>query len=149
MPSISKEELFQNYEWKIIKKIILQEFPWIIDLDVDPSNLEIYSTIFVDLIIDPFVFSDTYNVKIKNYVLDQIEKGEKVDELYLSLIFNISEELESEIFDKIYKLVFLVVNSKSLPDELRFSTFRPVGFDKIIIKPSERFIDEAKSRLNG
>ena len=149
MSRITKEELLQNYEWKTMKRVLKREFPWLVDIDVNSENLQNYISVLIELVIDPFVFSDTFNVGIKKSILVDLMNKEEVKEYYLPMIFDVSDRFETELYDRILNLLKMVRDSKSLPDELIFSQSRPINLDTIIIKPSDHFVKEAKKRLYG
>ena len=46
---MTPEQLNDNYEYKITKKVILREFPWVKEFVVDPNTINDYGLIFVDL----------------------------------------------------------------------------------------------------
>lgn len=149
MNLITKDELIENYEWKVIKRVLKSELPWIIDIDVDAENLDKYNSILIDIIIDPFEFSKEYNVPIFKRILKDIILGKEISYYDFKLIFNVDDEFDSEMSKKLLTLLSTIKNTKSLPEELRFSNKRGIHFNQIIIKPNENFIEEAKNLTYG
>jgi hypothetical protein len=59
-------ELLTNYEYKITKKGLLREFPFIVDvLDTDEHDFQKYkSVIFITLVIDPYILANMFGAKV-------------------------------------------------------------------------------------
>ena len=73
---VTPTEVENNYEFKLMKKVLRQEYPWIKDVLV-PSDEEInkYNLIFLPIVIDPFILQKEVGLPlerwIKRYLTDE------------------------------------------------------------------------------
>ena len=116
---ITVDQLYNNYEYKITKKVILNEFPWIKDMTFDGENVNEYNLIFVTLHMDPFELSDITGWAVYKWALKDIEKGEVYDTTYLSTMMNVSYEDAKPLTNKIDETFKSVHKSAAIPPELR------------------------------
>jgi hypothetical protein len=118
----TQEELYNNYEFKVIRKAIMREFPWIKDVSVTPENLEKYNLIFVDFDIDPIKLGEEMGWKLTPWVKTAFENDKEYHGMYLSLFFqNIDQGHEDvrKITQGIIDLMNSVGKSPAFPPELR------------------------------
>jgi hypothetical protein len=53
---VTQKEVEDSYEFKLMKKILKREFPWIVDVLVpDDEEVNKYGLIFLPIVIDPFL----------------------------------------------------------------------------------------------
>jgi hypothetical protein len=69
---MTREELENNYEYKVTKKALMREFPFIKDVFVkEDEEINKWSFgIFLDLIIDPFAFGHQYGFRVWGPVIN-------------------------------------------------------------------------------
>lgn len=116
---ITKDELYNNYEYKITKKVILNEFPWIKDITFDGENINEYNLIFVTLHMNPFELSDITGWPVYKWALKEIERGDTFNTSYLSIMMGITYEQAKPINDEIDETFKSVHKSQAIPPELR------------------------------
>ena len=121
---ITREEFLDNYEYKVIKRLLKKEFPFIIDV-VPTENFEDYSSVhFVYVIIDPNKFMEEYpEAKLYSYIkyLGEIFMPGYVYGMSFKFFFESEEDLypiQEEISDTIRG----VHNSNSIPSDLKLPT---------------------------
>ena len=52
---MTQEEVENNYTYKIVRKVLMSEYPWIKDVQLDVPRLENFKyVIFLDIYIDPY-----------------------------------------------------------------------------------------------
>jgi hypothetical protein len=114
------EEIQNNYEFKVVRRIMMKEFPWIKNVIVDPTSLDIYNPIFLDVDIDPELFAKTYGYTLSPMVNKVIEQGKEYATMYLSL-FLVQTAYEDTVFitNKIRDLINKIRHSPVIPDELK------------------------------
>ena len=61
---MTPEQLENNYEFKVVRRALMREYPWIKDVTFKPSELEKYNLIFLDLIVDPIKMGEAYGYNI-------------------------------------------------------------------------------------
>ncbi len=56
---ITYEELMDNYEFKVSKKMLMREYPWIKDVTYkNPEDINKYNLIFIDIVVDPYELAE-------------------------------------------------------------------------------------------
>jgi hypothetical protein len=121
---ITREEFLDNYEYKVTKRLLKKEFPFIIDV-VPTENFEDYASVhFVYVIIDPNKFMEEYpEAKIWSHLkyLGEIFMPGYVYGMSFKFFFDTEEDylpLQKEIDDTIKG----VHNSQAIPSDLKLPT---------------------------
>ena len=118
------EELYDNYEFKVVKRAILREFPWIKNVTVTQWNLDKYSTIFLDFDVDLPRLLETYGWEPYPGALRAWKKNKYYHSMYLSLFGNVSYEEARPVTKDIEKLATAVGDSPALPSDLKIKKGR-------------------------
>lgn len=135
-PFLTKEQVINTYEWKIVDRIIKQEFPWITNMDVDENHLNDYNAIFVTIGVDPKIFSEMYDVKLS--YLGEIGFLKNKKNSFLMLMFDITYERGKEITDDINKVFNSVHFTKALPEDMKLPNNRMLSVgDYVFVYNSE------------
>jgi hypothetical protein len=119
---MTKQELENNYEYKITKRALLKEFPFIKEVRL-PEDEEINKWkyyVYLELVIDPYILSQTYDIPVWDIVTRSLRRGEPYWSSYLSIFFTDGREKVSQINREMGTLINGIHNSKALPDELKF-----------------------------
>jgi hypothetical protein len=118
---MTPEEVKNNYEFKVTKRALLNELKWIKDVRLVESDLVIYNTIFIDIVIDPILLANQFDWIINRWVKPNYRSSSP------SLIFDISyEEGEKKVTDSILKILNDAHGSKAIPQELKLPSSRPI-----------------------
>lgn len=139
---VTKEEVENSYEFKLVKRIILREYPWIKDVVV-PSDEEIneYNIIFLDIVMDPFelqretgwplaswikfyLTTPNHPLKIKDYTYVSS---------YLSTMFDTDRDTVSPIHHDIEKTMRSVQKSPAIPSDLKLGKERSFAIGQYAI----------------
>jgi hypothetical protein len=125
---MTKEELDNNYEYKITKRALMKEFPFIKDIsprDDEDINRWKYS-IYLEVVIDPYILGQIYGIPVWPYVTRSLQRGEPYWAPYLNTFFN-----NSDVIDRINKemgnTILTIRKSKALPDELKLHKQLEIG----------------------
>jgi hypothetical protein len=125
---MTKEELENNYEYKITKRALMKEFPFIKEIsarDEHDINRWKYS-IYLEAVIDPYILGQMYGIPVWPYVTRSLQKGEPYWAPYLNTFFN-----NSDVIDRINKdmgnTILTIRKSKALPDELKLDKELEIG----------------------
>ena len=125
---MTKEELENNYEYKITKRALMREFPFIKDIyakDDDDINKWKYS-IYLELVIDPYILGQIYGIPVWNLVTRSLQRGEPYWAPYLGTFFtdrDVTDTIDKDMGDTI----LAIHKSKALPDELKLDRKLEVG----------------------
>jgi len=122
---MTREQLENNYEYKVTKKALMREFPFIKDVYVkDDNDINKWkSTIYLDLIIDPFAFAHQYGFRVWGPIINALKRGEDYMSPYISLFIGDSDrtELASPVNKAMEELMYGIRNSPAIPHELKLS----------------------------
>jgi hypothetical protein len=125
---MTREQLENNYEYKITKKALMREFPFVKDVHVkDDDDINKWNrTVYLDLIIDPFAFAHQYGFRVWGPIINALKRGEPYMSPYLSifidrvgLAYPVNKAME-ELMDGIHK-------SPAIPHELKLGKLLKIG----------------------
>lgn len=126
------EELYDNYQFKVVKKALMREYPWIKDVFVKESDLNNYGVIFYNLDIDPIMLGEQMGWEITPWVKTAAERGKEYHAMYLSLFFDkVSFEETKEIHNELNDLANSVGKSPAFPKDLLLKGDRPFSIGDI------------------
>lgn len=118
---MTKEELYDNYEFKVTKRTLMNEFPFIKDVYVEDdeaiNKYEHYIWLTVD--IDPYQMGQMYGLKVANFVTRALKRGEPYWAPYLSTLMVGSVDDTWPIRQALEKVMSGVHYSPALPSELK------------------------------
>lgn len=113
------EDLINNYEYKVVKKMVMQEYPWIKDMFIkDPQEINKYNTIYVDFIVDPYELAEEIDGDLAGYVT-RLYFNTDYRTPFLSIFFDRGRDEAKKIQDDIEKLMVYVNQSPAIPASLR------------------------------
>jgi hypothetical protein len=117
------EELENNYTYKIIRKVLMREFPWIKDVQVDAPRLKDFRyVIFLDIYIDPYELGKKWGWEVSKWIEGYIERNEPYESTVLSPFFVGSTDdmgIQKGILEKTIKGV---QDSPAIPPDMRIPT---------------------------
>jgi hypothetical protein len=130
---MKKEELDNSFILKIANKMVKRDYPWVKEVviapNIDSEDFNKFkSYIFVDIIIDPKLFAETYDLTLSSYVQNMIKNNKSDDTYYLTTLVdddfksegsNISDEIDS-LFKSLSRNSVIPSNS-NLPRNKAFS----------------------------
>lgn len=118
---MTKEELYDNYEFKVTKRTLMNEFPFIKDVYAEDeeaiNRYEHYIWLSVD--IDPYQMGQMYGLKVANFVTRALKRGESYWAPYLSTLMVGSVDDTWPIRQALEKVMSGVHYSPALPSELK------------------------------
>ena len=118
------EELYDNYEFKVVKRALMKEFPWIKDVTASQDNLDRYSSIFLDFEIDLPQLLQTYDWPAYRGAQYAWDKGNYFHAMYLTLFAEIPYEDGKAVTNQIEALYQAIHKSPALPSDLRLKEGR-------------------------
>jgi len=118
---MTKEELENNYTFRVVSKVLKRQFPFITDISVDEEDLSKYKhSIFLNISVNPFVLGQMFGVRVASYVTRTLERGETYQSIYLSIMFGGSASNEMhELQELMRKVIKNTTESSSIPHEMR------------------------------
>jgi hypothetical protein len=121
------EELYDNYTFKLIRRALIREFPYIKNVFVNPHDLGKYNSIFLNFDFDPDIWGEMYNDPMVTWLKSEVDKGTYVDLSYPNTATNMAYEEYQPIKKSIEKVMSEVANSEAVPQELKIQGKRPVN----------------------
>jgi len=118
------DELYDNYEFKVVKRAIMKEFPWIKNVSVTQDNLDRYSSIFLDFEIDLPQLLQTYDWPAYVGAQRAWDKGHYFHAMYLTLFADALYEDSKAVSNQIEALYQAIHKSPALPTDLRLKEGR-------------------------
>lgn len=115
--NMTEDELKNNYEFKITKKVLLREFPWIKDVQVR-GDINQYNLIFLDIYLNPYDLQKLYGWPFMWYGPKVLREGQYFSP-HISTIFDIPYEEGRPVVDAIEKTIDAIHNSPAIPRDLK------------------------------
>jgi hypothetical protein len=127
---MTAQELNDNYEYKITKRALIKEFPFIKDVSVKEEAINKWSElIYIDLIIDPFAFAQQYGFRVWGPIINALKRGENYRFPYISMFIGNDDrvELASPINKAMDELMYGIHKSPAIPHELKLGKELVIG----------------------
>jgi len=121
------EELYDNYTFKLIRRALMREFPYIKNVFVNPFDLGKYNTIFLNFEFDPAIWEQMYDDEFQEWLKKEIEAGKYIDVSFPMTATNMTYEEYQPIKKSIEKVMSEVIQSEAVPPELKIQGHRPVA----------------------
>jgi hypothetical protein len=127
--TMTEQELYDNYTFKVVKRALMREFPFIKNVYVkDPADIDKYkSYIFLDVDINPYEFSHMYGLKVDPTVNKYLRRGEPFWAPYLSMFIKGGVEETYPIKIAINDLVHSIQKSSAIPQEFKLDRELDIG----------------------
>ena len=121
------EELYDNYTFKLIKRALMREFPYIKNVFVGDFDLGKYNTIFLNFELDPTIWEEMYDDEFQGWLKGAMDDGKYVDLSYPITASYMTYDEYQPIKRKIEKVMSQVANTDAVPRELKIQGNRPVA----------------------
>ena len=120
---MTQEEVENNYTYKIVRKVLMREYPWIKDVQLDVPRLENFTyVIFLDIFIDPYELGKEHDWTVARWIETSIKNNGPYDSTMLSLFFVGSTDDMREQKEHVNKTISDVQESPAIPPEMRLPT---------------------------
>ena len=123
----STEQLYDNYTFKLLRRSLMREFPYIKNVFVNFFDLGRYNTIFLNFDFDPAIWGEMYNDPMVKWLKDVTDEGGYIDLSYPTTATNMEYDEYQPIKKSIEKVMSDVFNSEAVPKELKIQGQRPVA----------------------
>lgn len=127
------DELRNNYEFKVVKRALMREYPWIKDVIINEEEINRFSIIFIELAIDHELFAQTYDSELTSWVKTAIKYDKKYRGMYPRTILKTDETTQSKITDSIEDIIDAIHDSPALPQELKLKDGRKLKIGAYIV----------------
>jgi hypothetical protein len=139
---VTPTEVENNYEFKLMKKVLRQEYPWVLDVLVpNDEDINKYNLIFLPIVIDPFILQKEVGLPIeswiKRYLTDerykQTYRQYAYVSSYISTMFNGDRDITRDLQEKVDILMKSVGRSAAIPNDLKLGKGRQFSSGEFII----------------
>ena len=131
MPSefpLTYEEFLDNYEFKVAKRMLLREYPWIKDVFFrNPEEVNKYNLIFLDVTFDPFELAQQDGWRLASYIVRTIERGDDFWSPYLSIFFTTNTDDARALVQEMDKSLESIHASPAIPKEMKLPEHRKLN----------------------
>jgi hypothetical protein len=131
MPSefpLTYEEFLDNYEFKVAKRMLLREYPWIKDVFFrNPEEVKKYNLIFLDVTFDPFELGEQEGWRLASYVITNVQRGDDFWSPYLSTYFRTNTDDARALVQEIDKSLEGIHSSPAIPKEMKLPEHRKLN----------------------
>jgi len=121
------EELNNNYTFRLIRRALMKEFPYIKDVFVNPFDLGKYNTIFLNFELDPAIWEQMYEDEFQGWVKKEMDAGKYIDISFPMTATNMTYDEYQPIKKRIERVMSEVIQSEAVPQELKIQGHRPVA----------------------
>jgi hypothetical protein len=135
------EELIDNYEFKVSKKMLMREYPWIKDVQYkNPNDINKYNLIFIDLVVDPYELAEEYGWDVVWYINRRVRDGDFPNYAYLSILFDGPKSTEGakDLQNQIEKDLHSIHKSAAIPQELKLPDGRRLTIGGVYVDPNTK-----------
>jgi hypothetical protein len=131
-PHLTLDQLYDNYQFKVVKKALMREYPWIKNVTVDEEELNKYGLIFLNLDIDPAMVGEQQGWTMTPWVKNAYRDGMNYHGMYLSLFYDqLNYDDVKEVQDDINLLANSVGQSPAFPKDLLLQGGRTFGIGEV------------------
>ena len=120
---MTQQEIENNYTYKVVRKVLMREYPWIKDVQLDVPRLVNFTyVIFLDIFIDPYELGKEHGWDVARWIESSIKRNEPYESMSLSLFFNGSTDEMRELKNEVSKTIEDVQQSPAIPQDMRLPT---------------------------
>ena len=117
---MTAQEIQDNFTYKIVRKVLLREFPWIKDVQLNIQDLERFvHVIFLDVYINPYILGEERGFEVANWIESSIRNKEDYDTSVITMYFNGSSDEMRAVTQEVNDTIEATQNSPAIPPDLR------------------------------
>ena len=117
---MTQEEVENNYTYKIIRKVLMREYPWIKDVQLDVPGLEKFEyALFLDIYINPYELGEERGYNVARWIEASIRNKEDYYTSVITMYFDGSSEEMRAITQEVNDTIPATQNSPAIPVDLR------------------------------
>ena len=131
--SLTPQELYDNYEYKVTVKALKREYPWILNIGLEEDKLNDYNLIFIDVYYDPYKIKEEFGWDLARWVISDIENGREFSAPYLSTGFECTYEDAREVQDEVDDTMKAIHKSPAMPQDLKLPGDRRITVGRWIV----------------
>ena len=142
-PKVDPEIIKELYQFTVVKKVLMRKYSWIKDVRLSGDDINKYSLIFLDIVIDPWLAAKENDWVVKWYVNPHRHEYYP----YLGTFFTNSEQAR-EMNREIERIMDKVHTSPAIPQEFKLPSKRKFQPGTYSISQDATPIPEYTERYN-
>ena len=117
---MTAQEIENNYTYKIVRKVLMREFPWIKDVQLDIPGLEKFEyVLFLDIYINPYELGEERGYNVARWIESAIRNKEDYYTSVITMYFDGSSEEMRAITTEVNDTIEATQNSPAIPQDMR------------------------------
>ena len=117
---MTAQEIENNYTYKIVRKVLMREFPWIKDVQIDIPGLEKFEyALFLDIYINPYELGEERGYNVASWIEKSIRNKEDYYTTVITMYFDGSSPEMRAITQEVNDTIEATQKSPAIPPELR------------------------------
>jgi len=117
---MTAQEIENNYTYKIVRKVLMREYPWIKDVQLDIPGLEKFDyAIFLDVYINPYELGEERGYNVASWIEKSIRNKEDYYTTVITMYFDGSSPEMRAITQEVNDTIEATQKSPAIPVDLR------------------------------
>jgi hypothetical protein len=117
---MTAQEIQDNYTYKIVRKVLMREYPWIKDVQLDIPGVEKFDyAIFLDVYINPYELGEEREYNVARWIEQAIRNKEDYYTSVITMYFDGSSEEMRAITQEVNDTIRATQKSPAIPPDLR------------------------------
>lgn len=121
---ITKSDVENNYEFKIVRGALKKEFPFIVDVSPAPEEKDLnnYHTVLLVATLDPEEIKKAFGWTLNPWVESQLDSGLSYTTALPSVMFTATyDEVKDKLIEPVSRVLDAIRRTSVIPDELKFN----------------------------
>ena len=117
---MTAQEIENNYTYKIVRKVLMREYPWIKDVQIDIPGLEKFEyALFLDIYINPYELGEERGYNVARWIEQAIRNNEDYYTTVITMYFDGSSPEMRAITQEVNDTIEATQKSPAIPPDLR------------------------------
>ena len=117
---MTAQEIENNYTYKIVRKVLMREYPWIKDVQLDIPGLDKFEyVIFLDVYINPYELGKERGYSVARWIEASIRNKEDYYSSVITMYFDGSSPEMRAITQEVNDTIEATQKSPAIPVDLR------------------------------
>ena len=117
---MTAQEIENNYTYKIVRKVLMREYPWIKDVQLDIPGLDKFEyVLFLDIYINPYELGEERGYNVARWIEQAIRNKEDYYSSVITMYFDGSSEEMRAITTEVNDTIEATQLSPAIPQDMR------------------------------
>jgi hypothetical protein len=117
---MTAQEIQNNYTYKIVRKVLMREYPWIKDVQLDIPGVDKFEyALFLDVYINPYELGEERGYNVARWIEQSIRNKEDYYTTVITMYFDGSSPEMRAITQEVNDTIEATQKSPAIPVDLR------------------------------